>query len=180
MPQLGICCWPRAMEPSRSPSSAVVLCQAIARAGLVAGWKNHRDSHRATYAGRHRRFLAVDVATGQDHVVGVSPDRIYYGPAWMPDGSALITSAMKVDAGSMQRQIGYVNYPDGQYRALTADTNNYGNWGSPTTARPWWPSRANCVSRYPLRRRTIQTSCTRSLWRRNCHCGAGIGCRMAG
>jgi len=74
-------------------------------------------------------FLAVDVATGQDHVVGVSPDRIYYGPAWMPDGSALITSAMKVDAGSMQRQIGYVNYPDGQYRALTADTNNYGNLG---------------------------------------------------
>jgi len=73
--------------------------------------------------------LAVDVATGQDHVVGVSPDRIYYGPAWMPNGSALITSASKVDAGRMQRQIGYVNYPDGQYRALTADTNNYGNLG---------------------------------------------------
>ena len=45
-------------------------------------------------------FLAVDVATGQDHVVAVSPDRIYYGPAWMPDGSALITSASKVDAGT--------------------------------------------------------------------------------
>ncbi|MGB2676215.1 MAG: protein kinase [Candidatus Acidiferrum sp.] len=74
-------------------------------------------------------FLAVDVATGQDHVVAVSPDRIYYGPAWMPDGSALITSAMKVDAGSLLRQIGYVNYPDGQYRALTTDTNNYGNLG---------------------------------------------------
>ena len=74
-------------------------------------------------------FLAVDAATGQDRVVGVSPDRIYYGPAWMPDGSALITSASKLDAGRMQRQIGFVTYPDGQYRALTADTNNYGNLG---------------------------------------------------
>jgi serine/threonine protein kinase/Tol biopolymer transport system component len=74
-------------------------------------------------------FLAVDVATGKDHVVAVSPDRIYYDPAWMPDGSALITSALKVDAGRMQEQIGYVNYPDGQYRAVTADTNNYGNLG---------------------------------------------------
>jgi len=74
-------------------------------------------------------FLAVDVSTGQDHVVAVSPDRIYYGPAWIPDGNALITSAMKVDAGSLQRQIGYVSYPDGQYRALTADTNNYENLG---------------------------------------------------
>ena len=74
-------------------------------------------------------FLAVDVATGKDHVVAVSPDRIFLYPAWMPDGSALITTAMKVDVGSMQRQIGYVDYPDGQYRAVTADTNNYGNLG---------------------------------------------------
>jgi eukaryotic-like serine/threonine-protein kinase len=74
-------------------------------------------------------FLAVDVATGQDHVVAVSPDRIYYGTAWMPDGRALITSASKVAAGRMQHQIGYVSYPDGQYRALTEDTNNYGNLG---------------------------------------------------
>jgi Tol biopolymer transport system component len=74
-------------------------------------------------------FLAVDVATGQDHVVALSPDRIYYGPAWMPDGSALLVSALLLQAGRMQPQIGYVNYPDGQYRALTADTNNYGHLG---------------------------------------------------
>lgn len=74
-------------------------------------------------------FLAVDAATGQDHVVGVSPDRIYYGPAWMPDGRALIVSASQLEAGHMQAQIGYVNYPDGQYRALTADTNDYGKLG---------------------------------------------------
>ena len=74
-------------------------------------------------------FLAVDVATGQDHVVGVSPDRIYYGPAWMPDGSALLATASQLDAGHMQAQIGYVSFPGGEYRAVTADTNNYGNLG---------------------------------------------------
>jgi len=74
-------------------------------------------------------FLAVDAATGRDHVVGVSPDRIYYDPAWMPDGSALIATASHLEAGRMQAQIGYVNYPGGEYRALTADTNDYGKLG---------------------------------------------------
>jgi serine/threonine protein kinase len=74
-------------------------------------------------------FLAVDAATGQDHVVGASSDHIYYGPAWMPGGSALISSASQLEAGHMQAQIGVVSYPAGQYRAVTADTNDYGNLG---------------------------------------------------
>jgi len=74
-------------------------------------------------------FLAVDAATGQDHVVALSPDRIYYGPAWMPDGSALLATASQLDAGHMQAQIGYVSFPGGDYRALTSDTNEYGKLG---------------------------------------------------
>jgi serine/threonine protein kinase/dipeptidyl aminopeptidase/acylaminoacyl peptidase len=74
-------------------------------------------------------FLAVDAATGQDHVVAVSPDRIYYGPAWMPDGSALLATASQLDAGHMQAQIGYVSFPGGDYRALTSDTNEYSKLG---------------------------------------------------
>jgi eukaryotic-like serine/threonine-protein kinase len=74
-------------------------------------------------------FVAVDVQTGQDHVVAPSPDRIYYGPAWMPDGSALISTGSELEAGRMQRQIGFVSYPGGEYRGLTADTNDYGKVG---------------------------------------------------
>ncbi len=74
-------------------------------------------------------FLAVDVATGKDHAFAVSPDRIFYDPAWMPDGSALLATAKQLNAGHMQAQIGYLSYPDGQYRELTEDTNNYGNLG---------------------------------------------------
>jgi len=71
-------------------------------------------------------FLAVDPPTGHDRVVGNSPDRIFYGPAWMPDGTALIATSSQLDVGRMQMQIGYVNYPSGDYRPLTADTNDYG------------------------------------------------------
>jgi len=74
-------------------------------------------------------FLAVDPATGQDQVVAVSPDRIYHGPVWMPDGSALIASAVQADAEHLQAQIGYMNYPSGKYRELTADTNDYSKLG---------------------------------------------------
>jgi serine/threonine protein kinase len=74
-------------------------------------------------------FLAVDPITGQGHAVAASPDRIYFGPAWMPEGNALLATASKLEAGHMQSQIAYIDYPGGQYRALTADTNNYGNLG---------------------------------------------------
>jgi eukaryotic-like serine/threonine-protein kinase len=74
-------------------------------------------------------FLSVDVATGQQQGVGGAPDRIFYGPAWMPDGHGLITTSSQLDVGRMQRQIGFVTYPAGDYRALTADTNNYSRVG---------------------------------------------------
>jgi len=74
-------------------------------------------------------FLAVDPATGKQQIVAISPDHIYHGPAWMPDGTALIASAVEVDAEHMQAQIAYVNYPNGDYRQLTADTNDYSKVG---------------------------------------------------
>jgi len=72
-------------------------------------------------------FLAFDAATGQDHVFAPSPDRLFYSPAWMPDGSALILTSSQLNAAHMQAQIGFINYPGGEYRALTEDTNDYGN-----------------------------------------------------
>jgi serine/threonine protein kinase/Tol biopolymer transport system component len=74
-------------------------------------------------------YLAVDAETGQDRTVAVSRDHIYYDSAWMPDGSALVTTASRMEAGRTQAQIGYVSYPTGDYRALTADTNDYGEIG---------------------------------------------------
>ena len=70
-------------------------------------------------------FMAIDPATGQERTVGIVADRIYHGPVWMPDGTALLVTANQLASGNIQEQIGYVNYLSGEYRALTADTNDY-------------------------------------------------------
>jgi len=74
-------------------------------------------------------YLAVDAATGEERVAAVSPDRLYYASAWMPSGRALITTSSQIEAGRLQAQIGYVTYPAGDYRPITADTNDYGKLG---------------------------------------------------
>jgi eukaryotic-like serine/threonine-protein kinase len=74
-------------------------------------------------------FLAIDADTAKEQVVGIAKDRDYYGPVWMPDGNALIVSTVQLDAEHMQEQIGYVSYPGGEYRAITADTNDYSSVG---------------------------------------------------
>jgi serine/threonine protein kinase len=74
-------------------------------------------------------FLAVDPATGQEHTVVRSPDRIFYNPVWMPDGRALVVNSSQMEAGRLQHQIGLLGYPGGEYRQLTADTNDYGDLG---------------------------------------------------
>jgi len=74
-------------------------------------------------------YLAVDAATGQDRIVAVSPNRLYYGSVWMPDGTALINTSAQIEASRMQAQIGYLTYPAGAYRPITADTNDYGRLG---------------------------------------------------
>lgn len=74
-------------------------------------------------------FLAVDPTTGQEHTIGRSQERIFYNPVWMPDGSALLVNSSQMEAGQLQHQIGLLSYPSGEYRQLTADTNDYGDLG---------------------------------------------------
>ena len=69
-------------------------------------------------------FLAVDVATGQQHLEGASLAHAYRFPAWMPDGKSLLVSEYSAVA-TLNIQLGLVSYPDGQYRRLTTDTNAY-------------------------------------------------------
>ena len=69
-------------------------------------------------------FLAVDVATGQQHLEAASLAHAYRFPAWMPDGKSLLVSEYSAVA-TLNIQLGLVSYPDGQYRRLTTDTNAY-------------------------------------------------------
>ena len=71
-------------------------------------------------------LMAVDVASGKDRIVSISPDRLFYTATWLPDATGFIVSASRVEAAQLQTQLGYLPYPNGEYRALTSDTNNYG------------------------------------------------------
>ncbi len=70
-------------------------------------------------------FLAVDVATASMKKVAVAKDRLYYEPAWLPDMTGLLVSAATAETGFRRRQIGIVSFPDGAFRLLTTDTNDY-------------------------------------------------------
>jgi eukaryotic-like serine/threonine-protein kinase len=74
-------------------------------------------------------FTAIDPNTGQQQTMAISVDKIYHQSVWTPDGSALITSIIHIDAEHFHGQIGFVSYPSGDYRPITADTNDYSSVG---------------------------------------------------
>jgi len=71
-------------------------------------------------------FSAVDASTGNEQVLADSSEHIYYVPTWLPDGSGLIVNSSQLDSGHRQIQLGFLPSPSGEFRPLTADTNNYG------------------------------------------------------
>jgi serine/threonine protein kinase len=47
--------------------------------------------------------------------------------SWMPDGKALVVVYSGADTNFNRQQLGLITYPDGKFRPLTADTNDYTN-----------------------------------------------------
>jgi serine/threonine protein kinase/Tol biopolymer transport system component len=69
-------------------------------------------------------LLAVDVATGKQRTEALSVDKVYFTPAWLPDGTGLVMSTMS-QMTSLHGQLTLVSYPGGEFRQLTTDTNDY-------------------------------------------------------
>jgi Tol biopolymer transport system component len=70
-------------------------------------------------------LATFDVATAKRADVALNTDRIYYEPVWLPSGNGFIVSAASREMGLLQRQLGFVSFPKGEWRALTTDTNTY-------------------------------------------------------
>ncbi|HWZ98027.1 MAG TPA: protein kinase [Candidatus Dormibacteraeota bacterium] len=70
-------------------------------------------------------FIAVDTATGARRNFANSRTKVYYDPVWLSDGTGLLVTSAEAASGHLQRQLGIVNYAQGTYRAITADTNTY-------------------------------------------------------
>jgi eukaryotic-like serine/threonine-protein kinase len=71
-------------------------------------------------------FVLADAVTGKLTNYALAQTKIYYQPVWMPDGRGVIVPSMDLSSGSLQSQLGYLSYPEGEYRLLTHDTNDYG------------------------------------------------------
>ena len=69
-------------------------------------------------------LLAVDVAAGKRVEVAPSPDHIYYDPVWLPGADGFVVSTQSFGS-ILQRQLGVLSYPKGDFRPLITDTNSY-------------------------------------------------------
>ena len=67
----------------------------------------------------------IDLASGKDQPLATLTDKFATSLAWMPDGRGLMIVYTDRTTGFRRAQIGFVSFPDGQFHALTNDTNGY-------------------------------------------------------
>jgi Tol biopolymer transport system component len=70
-------------------------------------------------------LTSVDVATSATRKVFTSTEVIFSNVSWTPDGKALAVIFSSKASNFSRNQVGIVTYPEGKFRAITADTNNY-------------------------------------------------------
>jgi eukaryotic-like serine/threonine-protein kinase len=67
----------------------------------------------------------IELSSGQDKPLSVLKGKYAWSFGWMPDGHGLMVVYQNKTGTSRRRQIAYVSYPDGEFRALTNDTSGY-------------------------------------------------------
>jgi serine/threonine protein kinase/dipeptidyl aminopeptidase/acylaminoacyl peptidase len=70
---------------------------------------------------------SIDPNTGNRKAIPGPPYTVLLSASWLPSGKALAVTYSDQETNFTQQQLGLVDYPDGKFRAITADTNNYTN-----------------------------------------------------
>jgi Tol biopolymer transport system component len=70
---------------------------------------------------------SIDPNTGNRKSVPGPPYTLLLSVSWLPSGKALAVTYSNQETNFTRQQLGLVNYPDGKFRAITADTNDYTN-----------------------------------------------------
>jgi len=70
---------------------------------------------------------SIDPNTGNRKAMPGPPYTVLLSASWLPSGKALATTYSNQETNFTQQQLGLVSYPDGKFRAITTDTNNYTN-----------------------------------------------------
>jgi serine/threonine protein kinase len=71
--------------------------------------------------------ISIDPETGARKTISAPPATALNRVSWLPNGKALLVIFSTMETNFSRQQIGLVGYPDGKFRSITADTNDYAN-----------------------------------------------------
>jgi len=69
--------------------------------------------------------ISIDPNTGKQKSMPGPPYTVLPSVSWLPDGKALAVTFMNPETNFNRQQVGLISYPDGKFRPITADTNDY-------------------------------------------------------
>ena len=71
--------------------------------------------------------ISIDPDTGAQRTISRPPYTALTNVSWLPDGRALAVIYSSMETNFSRQQVGLISYPDGKFRPITADTNDYAN-----------------------------------------------------
>jgi Tol biopolymer transport system component len=71
--------------------------------------------------------ISIDPDTDAQRTISRPPYTALTNVSWLPDGRALAVIFSSMETNFSRQQVGLISYPDGKFRAITADTNDYAN-----------------------------------------------------
>jgi len=72
-------------------------------------------------------LISIDPDTGARRTISRPPYTLLTNLSWLPDGRALAVIFSSRETTFSRQQVGLISYPDGKFRPITADTNDYAN-----------------------------------------------------
>ncbi len=70
-------------------------------------------------------MVTIDPETGKQKTISKFPFTFISKVAWLPDGRALAVIVQGAETNFTRQQVGLITYPEGKFRPITADTNDY-------------------------------------------------------
>jgi eukaryotic-like serine/threonine-protein kinase len=71
--------------------------------------------------------ISIDPDAGGQRTISRPPYTLLTNLSWLPDGRALAVIFSSMETNFSRQQVGLISYPDGKFRPITADTNDYAN-----------------------------------------------------
>jgi Tol biopolymer transport system component/predicted Ser/Thr protein kinase len=71
--------------------------------------------------------ISIDPETGAQRTISRPPNTVLANVSWLPNGKALAVIFSNMETNFSRQQVGLISYPDGKFRPITADTNDYAN-----------------------------------------------------